>query len=94
MCFTLNVSVAAYKSTNYLKLATAAPETHVFNLTLNFCNVYFLVPNIRYRPNIRQHFIAEYSFSSKTEKSVFGRSLMTIGGIKKIVFFLCLEWQT
>jgi hypothetical protein len=34
------------------------------------------VPNIRYRPNIRQHFLAEYSFSAKTRKSVFGRSLM------------------
>jgi hypothetical protein len=33
------------------------------------------VPNIRYRPNIRQHFLAEYSFSAETRKSVFGRSL-------------------
>jgi hypothetical protein len=33
------------------------------------------VPNIRNRPNIRQHFVAEYSFSAETRKSVFGRSL-------------------
>jgi hypothetical protein len=33
------------------------------------------VPNIRYRPNIRQYFLAEYSFSAETRKSVFGRSL-------------------
>jgi hypothetical protein len=34
------------------------------------------VPNIRYRPNIRQHFLTEYSFSAETRKSVFGRSLI------------------
>jgi hypothetical protein len=62
---------------NYLKLATAAPETHVLKKPPYVCNVYFLVPNIRYRPNISQHFLAEYSFSAETDKSVFGRSLVS-----------------
>jgi hypothetical protein len=60
-----------------LQLATATPENHFFPHTnLHFCNVYCLVPNIRYRPNIRQLFLAEYSFSAETRKSVFGRSLL------------------
>jgi hypothetical protein len=43
---------------------------------LLFCNVFCLVPNICYRPNIRQHFLPEYLFSAETRKSVFGRSLL------------------
>jgi hypothetical protein len=44
------------------------------------------VPNIRYRPNIRQHFLAEYSFSAETRKSVFGRSLPVIFSVKPVDF--------
>jgi hypothetical protein len=41
MCYTLYVSVVAYKSyCNCLKPAITAPENHVFTV----------VPNIRYRP--------------------------------------------
>jgi hypothetical protein len=43
-----------------------------------FVTCCFFVPNIRYRPNIRQHFLAKYSFSAEIEKSVFGRSLIPI----------------
>jgi hypothetical protein len=51
----------------------------IFSLFLqHFCSIYFLVPNIRYRTNIRQHILAEYSFSAKTENFVFGRSLANI----------------
>jgi hypothetical protein len=42
----------------------------------HFCNIYFLVSNIRYRPNILQHILAKYSFSAETENFVFGRSLV------------------
>jgi hypothetical protein len=60
-----------------LQLATATPENHFFPYTnLHFCNVYCLVPNICYRPNIRQLFLDKYSFSAETRKSVFGRSLL------------------
>jgi hypothetical protein len=60
---------------NQLELAKKSPYTN-----LTFCNVscLVLVPNIRYQPNIRQHFLAEYSFSAETRKSVFGRSLVAI----------------
>jgi hypothetical protein len=63
---------------NYLKLATADPETHVFKffrIFTTFLLHLLIVPNIRYRPNIRQHILAEYSFSAETENFVFGRSL-------------------
>jgi hypothetical protein len=61
------------------QLATATPENHFFPYTnLHFCDVYCLVPNFRYRPNIRQLFLAEYSFSAETRKSVFGRSLVAV----------------
>jgi hypothetical protein len=42
------------------------------------------VPNIRHRPNIRQHFLAEYSFSAETTESVFGRSLMSVNVLFKV----------
>jgi hypothetical protein len=61
-------------------------ETFFFLMQIGlFCNVYCLVPNIRYRPNIRQHFLAEYSFSAETRKSVFGRSLLFIDFEKKFM---------
>jgi hypothetical protein len=58
---------------NYPKLACAAKKTIFYLFIPYFFSVFFLVPNIRYQPNIRQHFLAEYSFSAETEKSVFGR---------------------
>jgi hypothetical protein len=56
-----------------------------FSLFLqHFCNIYFIVRNIRYRPNIRQHILAEYSFSAETENFVFGRSLQAIHNHKPV----------
>jgi hypothetical protein len=60
-----------------LQLATANPkkiENSSFKFT--FLRCFPLVPNIRYQLNNPQHFLAEYSFSAETRKSVFGRSLV------------------
>jgi hypothetical protein len=75
--------------THQLQITAASPQqNHVFPYTnSHFCDVYCLVPNIRYRPNIRQHFLAEYSFSAETRKSVFGRSLQSTNN--KILLKLC-----
>jgi hypothetical protein len=74
LCMHALCGFCAHKSTG---TGNCHPRKHFFsyrNLTF-FSNVYCLVPNIRYRPNIRQHFLAEYSFLAETRKSVFGRSL-------------------
>jgi hypothetical protein len=60
-----------------LQLATATPEEKNITYTIqHFCDVYCFVPNLHYWPNIRQHFLAEYSFSAETRKFVFGLSLV------------------
>jgi hypothetical protein len=55
---------------NQLELATATRQFFFRMQIWLFCNVYCLVPNIRYWPNIRKHFLAEYSFLAETRKSI------------------------
>jgi hypothetical protein len=75
MRFTLYVSVAAYKSWPFATTRNLQLQPKIHFFLFFFVSVFFLLPNIRYRLNIRQHFLADNSFSAKTEKSVFGRSL-------------------
>jgi hypothetical protein len=58
--------------------STATCNCHPRKTFCSFYKLLFLclVPNIRYRPNIWQNFLAEYSFSDETRKSAFGQSLL------------------